>query len=240
MNGARVACCGYTAPSGLGGFLRSSWGFAPGYYISRLRRSDLKNERLMNGTTGNNYRRRGFTLLELIFVMVIIGMVLAMAATSLRGFFASRQVSDAAAQMVALTQYARGQAAAEGRTFRLNLDTQKKTYWLTAETPGQFASSVSNGAGSSVAASLLTGGTQAQDAPVPNDFGRVFSLPEGSTLSFKIPADSAGSPRSYIPFYPDGRTEVSDITLTGKQGDTMRISCRGPAEKFAIMTGGAK
>src|SRR3972149_3661562 len=67
-------------------------------------------------------RSVGFTLLELILVMVILSTVLAMAAPSLRGFFASRQIQDAAAQILALTQFARSQAVSEGTTYRLNFD----------------------------------------------------------------------------------------------------------------------
>jgi Tfp pilus assembly protein FimT len=54
------------------------------------------------------------TLLELILVMVILSTVLAMAAPSLRGFFASRRTQDTAAQILALTQLARSQAICEG------------------------------------------------------------------------------------------------------------------------------
>ena len=57
---------------------------------------------------------RGFTLLELILVMVILSTVLAMAAPSLSGFFGSRQTHDTAAQILALTQLARSQAISEG------------------------------------------------------------------------------------------------------------------------------
>ena len=64
----------------------------------------------------------GLTLLELVLVMVIICTILAMAAPSLRGFFTSRETSDAAAQIVALTHLARSQAITEGRVYRLNLD----------------------------------------------------------------------------------------------------------------------
>ena len=42
---------------------------------------------------------RGFTLIELILVMVILCTVLGMAGPSLRGFFSQRQVEDAAASI---------------------------------------------------------------------------------------------------------------------------------------------
>ena len=75
----------------------------------------------------------GFTLLELILVMVILSTVLAMAAPSLRGFFGSRKTNDTASQILSLTQFARSQAISEGIIYRLNFDTRERTYWLTAQ-----------------------------------------------------------------------------------------------------------
>lgn len=150
----------------------------------------------------------GFTLLELILVMVLICTVLAMAAPSLRGFFASRQTADAAAQIVALAQFARAQAAAEGRTYRLNLDTESGKYWLTAQTGGAFTA-------------------------LPSEFGRVFSLPEGAIAGWEAPAEAAS--RGWVPFYPDGRTEAADIRLDGRQGEALKIVCLSPAERFHVV-----
>ena len=93
------------------------------------------------------------TLLELILVMVILSTVLAMAAPSLRGFFASRRSEDTAAQILALTQLARSQAISEGILYRLNFDTQERTYWLTAQQAGAFE-------------------------PLDKEFGQIFELPK--------------------------------------------------------------
>lgn len=173
---------------------------------------------MMISTTGASGRRLGppagaggFTLLELVLVMVIICMVLAMAAPSLRGFFASRQTSDAAAQIVALAHYARTQAVAEGRTYRLNLDTQSGKYWLTAQTLGAFT-------------------------PLSSEFGRVYSLPDGTVATWQ--ATNQTVPligRDWIPFYPDGRTAATDILLVGRQGDAQEIVCLSPAERLQLV-----
>jgi len=98
--------------------------------------------------------RGGFTLLELVLVMVVICTVLAMAAPSLRGFFASRQTQDTAAYLVALTELARSQAISEGRVYRLNLDPVEGTYWLTVQGGGDFER-------------------------LETEFGRTFRLPDG-------------------------------------------------------------
>jgi type II secretory pathway pseudopilin PulG len=147
-------------------------------------------------------------LLELVLVMVIIGTVLAMAAPSLRGFFASRQTEDAAASIVALTRLARSQAAVEGRVYRLNFDLKEMKYWLTVQSEGAFRN-------------------------LSSEFGRVFLLPEGTELELKVegvPAD-----RDYVSFQPTGRTEAATIRLKGRQGESVNIACLSPTESYKVV-----
>ena len=149
------------------------------------------------------------TLLELVLVMVIICTVLAMAAPSLRGFFGSRRTADAAAQIVALTQYARAQAAAEGTVYRLNVDPREGTYWLTRAEAGAFAE-------------------------LESEFGRTFSLPDGTVAAWD---DQPGDPpRDYIVFHPDGRAEAMSLTLTGRRGEVFEVVCLSPAERVRVVT----
>ena len=140
--------------------------------------------------------------------MVIICTVLAMAAPSLRGFFGSRRTADAAAQIVALTQLARTQAATEGTVYRLNLDPSKGTYWLTRAEQGSFEE-------------------------LRSEFGRVFSLPEGTVLEWE--AQPGDPPRDHIEFHPNGRTEAAALTLTGRRGEVFWVICQSPAERFRVV-----
>lgn len=154
--------------------------------------------------------RHGFTLLELVLVMVVICTVLAMAAPSLRGFFASRRGADAAAGLVALTQLARSEAAAEGRPYRLNLDAKAGTFWLTAQEGGDYVT-------------------------LHTEFGRIFPFPDG--VQAELSVDGADTDRDYVSFFPDGRTEPATITLTGLQGEYVVIKCLSPTESFRIVPG---
>src|ERR1041385_6637144 len=87
------------------------------------------------GVRAMNQSRRtsGFTLLELVMVMVIFCIVMALAAPSLRGFWAGRQTRDAADQILTLTRWASSQAAADSQVYRLNLDTEARTYVVTSQ-----------------------------------------------------------------------------------------------------------
>ena len=153
--------------------------------------------------------RRGFTLLELIVVLALVSMLLGLAAPSLRGFFASRQTADAAAQMLALTQLAGSRAAARGDVYRLNIDLETNTYWLTVQEEGEFVD-------------------------LGSEFGRHFRFPEGTTV--RVEMLSGGEPIPYVDFYPTGRTEEAVIELTGRQGEVYQVVCESATEAFRILS----
>ena len=153
----------------------------------------------------------GFTLLELILVMVILSTVLAMAAPSLRGFFASRQIHDAAAQILALTQFARSQAVCEGTTYRLNFDKDEATYWLTANQSGVFEE-------------------------LGIEFGRVFELPKDTVLELEdIVKDGE---EEFIAFKPQGIVTPATVKLTDRRGNVVKLHCPAVTESFSIITNG--
>jgi prepilin-type N-terminal cleavage/methylation domain-containing protein len=151
----------------------------------------------------------GFTLLELILVMVIISTVLAMAAPSLRGFFSSRKIHDAAANMLSLIRYARSQAVSEGLTYRLNFDTEAGVYWLTSNREGTFS-------------------------VLGNEFGRKFLLPDDTAITLEEEDDKKETEK-YITFFPQGMTECATITLTDRAGEKIEILSPSPAEAYRII-----
>lgn len=169
----------------------------------------------MTSTTGPNADRRvppaagGFTLLELIAVLVLISTVLAIAAPSLRGFARGRQTADAAAHLLALTRLARSRAASWGCCHRLNIDPETGTYWLTMQEGGAFVE-------------------------IETDFGREYRLPSGVSIAVDEP--SASEPPWVIEFHPDGRCDAVTIRLTGLRGDVLDVACASASERFRIIS----
>jgi prepilin-type N-terminal cleavage/methylation domain-containing protein len=150
---------------------------------------------------------RGFTLLELILVMVILSTVLAMAGPSLSGFFGSRQTHDTAAQILVLTQYARSQAISEGIVYRLNFDTTERAYWLTAQQAGTFEE-------------LETG------------LGQKFTLPKDMVM--ELEDVEREDMEVFIEFTPQGTVTAGTIRLIDRRGLALEITCPTVTESFLI------
>jgi prepilin-type N-terminal cleavage/methylation domain-containing protein len=153
-------------------------------------------------------RIAGFTLLELIIVLVILSTVLALAGPKLKGFFASRQLPDTAAQILALTQYARTQAISDGIVYRLNFNRERRTYWLTVWRKGKF-----------------------QD--ISSDLGRTYTLPKDIAFELKD-LDKEGS-EEYVEFKPEGTATAATIRLIEHSGRTLDVTCETVTEPFAVV-----
>jgi len=151
--------------------------------------------------------RKGLTLLELILVMVILSTVLAMAAPSLRGFFASRRGDDAAAQILALTQFARSQAISEGLVYRLNFDTRERTCWLTVQKAGTFER-------------------------LETSFGKVYTVPKDHVIVLENIAQK--DREVYVEFTPYGTVTPALIRLIDRRGRALEIACPTVTESFSI------
>jgi type II secretion system protein H len=153
-------------------------------------------------------RNEGFTLLELILVMVILSTVLAMAAPSLRGFFGSRKTHDEAARLLALTQFARSQAISEGIIYRLNFDTNERTYWLTSQQAGVFEE-------------------------LKTEFGQIFIFPNDITVELEdMDKDDKDM---FFAFTPQGTVTAGTIRLIDRRGLVLEITCPTVTESFSIV-----
>lgn len=162
----------------------------------------------MNPSRIQHGRDAGFTLLELILVMLILATVLAMAAPSLRGFFGSRQSEDAAAQILALTQFARSQAISEGVVYRLNFDTTDRVYWLTVRTSGLYKE-------------------------LETEFGQVFTLPKDMIVELEDIEREDGE--VFVEFTPQGIVTAATIRLIDRAGRALEVTCPTVTESFSIV-----
>ena len=77
--------------------------------------------------------RVGFTVIELILVMVLLAVVIAISVPSLSRFFRSRSLDSEARRFMALTRHAQSRAVSEGVPMVLWLETKQRTYGLNAD-----------------------------------------------------------------------------------------------------------
>lgn len=157
-------------------------------------------------------RNAGFTLVELLLVVMILATTAALVAPSFRGFYAGRQLADAAARLSVLLRRARTKAATEQLRVRLNIDPDSRIYWLTVEAdpfgaPGAFV-------------------------PPGDAWGRRFTLPNGVQLS-RVTID--GEDAEPVAF--ESTSAASASAWTPESGSAYRIAFEpGGAAPDAVIT----
>ncbi len=156
--------------------------------------------------------RRGFTLVELILVMVLLTIVASLVAPRMSSFFRGRALSGEAQRFLSLTHYAQARAVAEGVPVLLWIDVKRSAYGL--DVPGAHATgrdhSVEYEADSTVTFQLPA----VNDAPISEDDDERLGLPE----------DVAA-----IRFTPDGyfdETSVRQVILRQGEEAALEIAPR--------------
>ncbi|HEX8340156.1 MAG TPA: GspH/FimT family pseudopilin [Tepidisphaeraceae bacterium] len=157
-------------------------------------------------------RRRAFTIIELVMVLMIISISLAVAAPSLRGWGEQGRLRDAAGSFAAAATWARSRAVADAVTYRVVVDPVAGTY-------------------------AVQNVTAQQATAVKGEFGQANKLPEGFRITVEAqPTQTAGAaPANAIEFYPDGRTTPATVRITSKTGNVIDVASAGPAESFAVV-----
>jgi len=81
----------------------------------------------------NRTRRGGFTLLELVLVMIVLFIMAGVVVPRLSDFFPAFQVRKTADRILAWARKARSEAALTGARHRLVFDTEGRRYWIEYE-----------------------------------------------------------------------------------------------------------
>ncbi len=154
-------------------------------------------------------RRRGFTLIELIIVMLLLAIAAGMAAPRMSSFFRGRALNFEARRMLSLTHYAQSRAVAEGEPVVVWLDSRGSRYGVR----------------------LLGGSSGADTKPVE------FTLEPSLTLQPVNPAGAPeselgdetmglGEGLVAIRFNPDGffdESSVQKVVFSQREGDALEL-----------------
>ena len=154
----------------------------------------------------------GFTLIELVMVLVVIAAALAVAAPSLGGWRRGQRLQSAGDEFLAVARHGRALAVANAQMHRLYVNPTNGTYWLMAQEGQEFVN-------------LGTG------------MGRVFAMPEGCTIAMTGANDR--SPLECVEFYPTGRMHPpANVVITGESGDVYAFETPSAVEGLVVATSG--
>lgn len=149
-------------------------------------------------------RQSGFTLIELVAVLIILTIALSMVAPSLHGWSQHSKLRDASDQCLATMRGARAQAVATGSVRRVLIDSS--------------------------AASIVVQRRQGESyEAAEGELGRSLVLPRG----FSIQLVSGGASGSAIDFYPNGRTTPATVRITSVTGESIDLACTSVAGTFS-------
>ena len=145
----------------------------------------------------------------MVLVLVVLSVALAMAAPSMQGWSRGSKQRDAAENFLSVTRWARTQAAADARLYRLNVDEQAGKYFLSVQDGQQLV-------------------------PLGTSMGQQFEVPEGNRIEVK---DLTGQPLQFLDFYPTGRAQPAIVRITSAHdGRVIQLECLSPAEPFRQAT----
>jgi len=138
--------------------------------------------------------RRGFTLVELCVVMILLGIAAAFVAPHMSTFFRGRVLNSEGRRLLALTHYGQTRAIAEGVPVLLWVNTQKSSYGLMTQSA---AADPDDRASSFTADATLTLETVGPNpAPTSEAGDELLGVPSGLAV---------------IRFLPDGYYDPSSL-----------------------------
>jgi prepilin-type N-terminal cleavage/methylation domain-containing protein len=201
---------------------------------------------------GCQSEKHGFTLIELILVMLIIAIMSAMLAPSFTKFGRGQETKDFALRITGLARYARTQAICEGRTYRLNFDD--RDVWLTEDGGDGTFDAPANDWGqrftapdgvsmqTTVTAQAnmqvnLPASVQQQTIPQPNG-GLLLNGQQGGVAGLLVQNVRVPSDGTYMEFSPTGRTDPATIVLTDQQRQRIELTVDSPTDALRVVPGG--
>ena len=144
--------------------------------------------------------KKGFTLVELLVVLVIISMMAAFVGPRIAGSMSNLNLKTASKKLASALRYARNQAASQCATYVALLDFEERTVTVRAEKRGEPAEE---------------GPEESEpDADHPEQRPKRFQLPEGVRFDRAVSGDEEWDSGIFqLVFYPDGGSSGGTVFL---------------------------
>jgi type II secretion system protein H len=163
-------------------------------------------------------RNLGFTLIELILVLALLGIAVSLVAPSLSGFFRSRALHSEARQLLSLTHAGQSRAVSTGFPMVLWIDPEGR-YGLQEE------------------AASAAGNVAAAD-PKAEEFEFNENLQLEAVAAASLPVNGRSLPA--IRFLPDGTVDENSaraVRITAQNGETLWLVQATNRLSYAISNG---
>lgn len=162
-------------------------------------------------------RRAGFTLIELILVMIVVFTIATVVAPRMSDFFPSFRLKKTMEHLYAWTRKAKADAATLGLRERLILDPNSRKYWIEFEPrpfkePGKFS---------------MVGGSWGEEV-LPD--GISFESMEGTEM------DPVHGSCRYIEFRPDGTSKDATVVVVNDRSDRKTLKVEGATSKVYLQS----
>jgi prepilin-type N-terminal cleavage/methylation domain-containing protein len=174
-------------------------------------------------------RNGGFTLLELVLVLVVLAILVSLTVPAFRVLGREQLARECVDNLLACARYARAQSAAEGTTYRLNINPSTGMYWLTRQEGPQF---------------VMLGTEMGEPFEVPPGIRLVYLEPEISPAEADA-AEATGridparlpSEVPFIDFRPTGRSDPAELQVIDRDGRVTRLVIPSASETMRVIDG---
>lgn len=180
-------------------------------------------------------RPAAFTLLELLLVLVILGVMAAVATPSLHRMGQRTRLEGVARTLLTQTQIARTRAVGEGQVVELVVDTREHHCYLAVTPLALGLTGRQTSSALALSPQAGTGMVATETRPfeaLPTRDGDPVALDPAITLTTDLALDGAG--RFRLVFEPDGSALAAQIELADATGRTLAVYSLSPAEPYRV------
>lgn len=186
------------------------------------------------GPKSTGHYPRGFTLFEVLLVLVLLAIVGALAAPNIASSFSTTRLRRAGDQVITALAQARAKAIDGGQTVQFRFVPNEPRYRIDPypeEDEGEDVGAPSDSSDDQEAEAersiIQTSGELAESVLFKGGQVETNSLSAAESANKALKANSRGEWSTPILFYPDGTAQDASLELESDRGMSLRIAVRG-------------